>query len=166
MQIWLIRHAVATEREEFDGPDEMRPLTAKGVRQFRDFIKWLADATVAPGAMITSPLVRAVQTAEIVRKGWGLKKKEVRESQTLSPGAEPQGLLDLACEYLARETTQPDTTVVAFVGHEPDLSRALAEFIGGGTIAFGKGFVAAIDFPGEPSLGTGRLRWFVGPKLK
>lgn len=161
MQIWLIRHAVAAEREEFDGPDEMRPLTAKGVRQFRDFINWLADETVAPVAITTSPLVRAVQTAEIVRKGLGLKKKDVRQAPTLSPGAEAQRLLDLA-----RETPLPDTAVVAFVGHEPDLSRALADFIGGGTIAFGKGSVAAIDFPGEPSLGGGRLCWFVGPKLK
>jgi phosphohistidine phosphatase len=161
MQVWLIRHAVAAEREEFNGPDEARPLTAKGERQFRSFIDWLVEQTTTPSVIVTSPLVRAAQTAEIARKGLGLKKKDVSESQILSPGAEPQALVELA-----RQSSPSIVSTVALVGHEPDLSRAVSAFIGGGEIAFGKGFVAAIDFPEEPALGAGRLCWFVGPKLK
>lgn len=161
MQIWLVRHAVAAEREEFDGPDEDRPLTSKGERQFRGFMEWLADQTAKPAVIVTSPLVRAVQTAEIARKGLGLKKKDVTTSTLLSPGAEPRALIELA-----RQSSASIVSTVALVGHEPDLGHALSAFIGGGANIFGKGFVAAIDFPEEPSLGAGRLSWFVGPKLK
>jgi phosphohistidine phosphatase len=161
MQVWLVRHAVAAERDEFEGPDDLRPLTVKGERQFRDFVDWLAGQTSKPSVIVTSPLVRAVQTAEIARKGFGLKKKDVTESPLLSPGAEPHALIELA-----RRSSASIVSTVALVGHEPDLSRALSEFIGGGAMNFGKGFVAAIDFPEEPALGSGRLSWFVGPKLK
>lgn len=161
MQVWLIRHALAAEREVFEGPDEERPLTGKGARQFRAFIEWLAAETAKPSVIITSPLVRAVQTAEIARKGLGLKKKDVTESPVLSPGANPGALIELA-----RQSSSSIVSIVALVGHEPDLSQALSQFIGGGAISFGKGFVAAIDFPEEPALGAGRLSWFVGPRLK
>ena len=52
---------------------------------------------------------------------------------------------------------------VALVGHEPDMSQCLADLIGGGQYAFGKGFIAAIEFDSIPAIGAGRLRWLVGP---
>jgi phosphohistidine phosphatase len=157
MQIWLVRHAIAAEREEFDGPDEERPLTAKGKKQFGAFADWLAGQVEAPMAVVTSPLVRAVETAEILRKALGLKKKDLAESAALSCGAAPERLLEAARHSSAER--------VALVGHEPDLSAALGEFISGGRVAFRKGFVAAVEFSEEPVLGSGRLCWFVGPRL-
>lgn len=158
MLIWLVRHAVAVEREEFDGPDEARPLTDKGRRQFRAFVKWLESATAAPGAIVTSPLVRAVQTAEILRKGMGLKKKDVLENAALAPGADPHGLLGVA------KAAGFDS--MALVGHEPDWSAALSAFVGGGAFDFDKGSIAAVEFTGEPAPGAGRLCWFAGPRLR
>lgn len=158
MQLWLVRHAVAMEREEFSGADEERPLTEKGRNQFRDFADWLASHTTAPTVIVTSPVLRATQTADIFRKAFSLKKKDVVVAETLSPGAEARLMLELA--------QQPTGDVVAFVGHEPDFSRALSQFVGGGAFTFGKGFVAAIEFTNELSLGSGSLQWFVGPKLK
>jgi len=158
MQLWLVRHAVAMERDEFAGSDEERPLTERGRKQFRDFADWLAKETTAPALVITSPLVRAAQTAELLRKAFGLKKKDVAVADTLSPGAESRLMLDLA-----QQSTGP---TVALVGHEPDFGRALASFVGGGAFTFGKGFVAAVEFENDLSVGSGSLQWFVGPKLK
>lgn len=157
MQIWLVRHAIAAERDEFEGPDAERPLTARGRKQFRSFVRWLETQASPPRAIITSPALRAVQTAEILRKGFGLKKREVAHSEPLSPGAEPTDLIAAALQATIES--------VAVVGHEPDLGRALSEFVGGGEFAFGKGYVAAVEFAEHVALGRGQLRWFVGPTL-
>lgn len=157
MQLWLVRHAVAAEREAFDGPDAQRPLTPKGRRQFRKFCDWLAGQTALPPAIFTSPLVRAVQTAEILAKSLGKKKTEVACTEVLAPGVDVQQLV----QFVGR---QPDDCL-ALVGHEPDMSRILAELVGGGKFRFGKGFVATVEFDSASAIGAGRLCWFVGPRL-
>jgi phosphohistidine phosphatase len=53
---------------------------------------------------------------------------------------------------------------LAIVGHQPNLSNCLSELIGGGHVAFGKGFVAAVEFR-RPAVGSGQLLWFVGPRM-
>ena len=157
MELWLVRHAVAADRDEFDGPDAERPLTEKGRRRFRAFCEWLAGETPMPQVVVTSPLLRAVETAALLARESGLKKSEIVSTDRLAPGADLQALLGFVRDQPAE--------LVALVGHEPDFSHYLAGIIGGGEFAFGKGFVAAIDFPSAPAVGTGRLRWFVGPKL-
>lgn len=157
MQLWLVRHAVAVERDEFQGPDNERPLTDKGRRRFRTFCEWLADQTGMPGRIVSSPLVRAAETAVILAKAAGLKKSRVTFTDVLAPGLDSTALV----EYL-REAAQDCT---ALVGHEPDMSQCLTELLGGGQFAFGKGFVAAVEFASSPVLGAGRLRWFAGPRL-
>ena len=54
MELWLVRHAVAADRDEFDGPDAERPLTEKGRRRFRAFCEWLAGETPMPQVVVTS----------------------------------------------------------------------------------------------------------------
>lgn len=157
MQLWLVRHAVAAERGEFDGPDAERPLTPKGRRRFREFCDRLAGQTAMPQAIYTSPLVRAAQTATILAKSSGLKKMEVASTELLSPGVDVQRLVEFV-------RSQP-ADCLALVGHEPDMSRILAELVDGGSFRFGKGFVAAVEFATPPAIGAGRLCWFVGPKL-
>jgi phosphohistidine phosphatase len=157
MQLWLVRHAVAAERDEFDGADAERPLTEKGRRRFRDFCDWLADQMPMPRAILTSPLVRTIETADILAKAAGLKKSAITSTELLAPGVDLKAALGLVRDQAA--------DFVALVGHEPDMSRCLSEIVGGGEFAFGKGFVAAVEFTSSPALGAGRLRWFVGPKL-
>ena len=157
MQLWLVRHAVAAERDEFQGPDADRPLTDKGRRRFRDFCEWLEKQAEMPQAVISSPLVRAAETAALLARSAGLKKSAIVSSALLAPGADLGSLLRFVRENPAE--------IVALVGHEPDMSRSLAELVGGGDFAFGKGFVAAVEFASAPAIGAGRLRWFVGPKL-
>src|SRR5262249_22557957 len=136
MQIWLVRHAVAAERDEFDGPDAERPLTVKGRRRFPDFFDWLSHVAPLPGALFTSPLLRALQTAEILAKATGIRKSAIVTTDLLAPGVDVKALLAFVREQ--------DANFVALVGHEPDLSQSLSEIIGGGEFAFGKGFVAAV----------------------
>jgi phosphohistidine phosphatase len=157
MQLWLVRHAVAAEQGEFDGPDAERPLTAKGRRRFREFCDWLADQTTLPKTILSSPLIRAAQTAAILAKFSGLKKTDVISTDLLSPGVDVEQLV----QFVRSQTAE----CVALVGHEPDMSRILAEFVDGGAFRFGKGFVAAVEFDSAPEIGAGRLCWFVGPKL-
>lgn len=167
MQLWLVRHAVAAEREEFDGPDAERPLTAKGRRRFREFCDWLAAQTELPPTIVTSPLVRAAQTAAILAKSAGLKRSEIISSELLSPGVDVNLLMQFACSQFAcsLSTGSPAAESVALVGHEPDMSRILTDLIGGGSVRFGKGCIAAVEFDDLATIGAGRLCWFVGPKL-
>jgi phosphohistidine phosphatase len=158
MHLWLVRHATAVERDEFDGPDTERPLTDKGRRRFADFCDWLARQSTMPQVVVTSPLVRAAETAAVLVKASGLRRSSVISSDLLSPGVELPRLLDL--------TSQHSVDVVALVGHEPDMSRMLSQLVGGGEFAFGKGFIAAVEFASNPAIGAGRLRWFCGPKLR
>lgn len=157
MQLWLVRHAAAVDREEFTGPDADRPLTGKGRRRFRDFCDYLADETETPEVVVTSPLVRAADTAAILARAAGLKKSSLVTTDLLAPGVDLTALLELVHEQSAER--------VALVGHEPDMSQMLIELIGGGAFDFGKGFIAAVDFTSAPAIGAGRLRWLIGPKL-
>ena len=157
MQLWLVRHAVAAERDEFDGPDAERPLTAKGRRRFRDFCRWLERQTRMPQCIISSPLVRAAETAAILAKAAGVRKSAVQFTDLLAPGVDVRELLHFVRDLSAEH--------VALVGHEPDMSAILAELVGGGAFRFDKGFIAEIEFGSLPPAGDGRLAWFVGPKL-
>jgi len=157
MQLWLVRHAVAAERDEFDGPDADRPLTAKGRRRFSKFCDWLACQTAMPPTILASPLVRAAQTAAILAKSAGLKKTDIISTDLLSPGVDVRQLIQFVRSQSAG--------CVALVGHEPDMSHILTALIGGGAVRFGKGYIAAVEFDGEAAIGAGRLCWFVGPKL-
>ncbi|HLJ12277.1 MAG TPA: histidine phosphatase family protein [Planctomycetaceae bacterium] len=157
MHIWLVRHAIAAERDEFDGPDAERPLTDKGRKRFRKFCDRLADQTRLPASVISSPLLRAAETAEIFAKSAGLKKSDIVFTELLAPGAQARPLLRLLRD-------QPASSV-ALVGHEPDMSRCLTDLIGGGKFDFGKGHIAALEFDGVLSVGKGRLCWFLGPKI-
>lgn len=154
-EVWLVRHAVAVAREEFTGDDGDRPLTPKGKKLFRRFLRDLLEQTAAPKLVITSPLVRAVETAEILRKAAKLRKPALLMNEALSPGVEADSLVDLV--------RSQDADLVALVGHEPDFSACVSQLIGGGKIALGKGFIASLKFEGVPSIGTGELQWLAGP---
>jgi phosphohistidine phosphatase len=157
MQLWLVRHAVAADRDEFDGPDAERPLTEKGRRRFRVFCSWLAEQVPLPQTILTSPLVRAAGTASLLAKAAGLKRADITSTQLLSPGVD----LDALLQFIRDQSTD----FTALVGHEPDMSRCLSELVGGGEFAFGKGFVAAIEFQSGPAKASGQLKWLVGPKF-
>lgn len=136
MIIHLTRHAEAIERTP-EVIEEQRFLTRRGRKRFRQVAKSLAKLALAPDVILTSPLVRSVQTAEILSEALRFKRDLVVVPQ-LGPGFGMDALEHLQSEYgQARE--------IAFVGHEPDFGVVVQALFGanaacplpkGGTITF------------------------------
>ncbi len=132
MRLYLVRHADAEPGE----PDELRPLTAYGRRQARELGARLAAEGARGAAVLTSPLLRARETAEEIARALGTTAEPDRR---LAPGATASTVQAAAAER--------GTTVVA-VGHQPDCSRIAAALTGGPEPPFPKAGVVALDLPG------------------
>lgn len=157
MRLLIIRHAVAVPRGAPDMEDDERPLTAKGRKRFRAAARGLAAVLERPDALLSSPLPRARQTADIAAKAWG--KVSVTETPALAGGTFENLAVALAA-YGPKDT-------VAVVGHEPDLSELLARLLGtphADRLTFRKGGAALVNVPGPLQEG-GTLVWFVTPRL-
>ena len=158
MELYFLRHARAMKREEWTGPDERRPLTAKGAALMQREAVALAKLDLRLDLIVTSPLERARHTAEITAKALGMKKRVV-QSTALAPGFSVQKL----ARFLA---SRPKVSRVMFVGHEPDFSQVLSELTGGGRIICRKGCFARVDIAGTTfSRGSGRLIWLLQPEV-
>jgi len=157
MQLLIIRHAIAVPRGTPGTPDEERPLTPEGEVKFREAAKGLAGLVGRPDALLTSPWLRAKQTAAIAAAAWG--HVEPVETAALAGGsfAEQAAVLD---HY-------PEDATVVIVGHEPWLSELLSRLLGTrheDRLEFKKGGAALLDVPGRLAEG-GRLVWFLPPKV-
>ena len=157
-QLYFIRHGLAEERGEAWPDDTKRPLTEQGISRARRQARGLARLGVSFDVVLTSPLVRARQTAEIVAAAFEPRPHLV-QVDSLAPGGTYQSIVaDL--EKHARKAR------VAIVGHEPDLGELAARLIGARrAIAFKKGAVCRIDVDMLPPGGSGALRWFMTPKM-
>ncbi len=154
-ELHFLRHASAADRETWDQPDEQRPLTEKGRRQAERLGRLLVAAGFTPDAVITSPLVRARETAEIVA---GLVGAVARIEPRLG---EP---LDLAIlDAILDDAGSPRRPIV--VGHDPDFSELVTELIGGSPISMRKGVLARVDVERPLEPGAGELRWLLPPDL-
>jgi phosphohistidine phosphatase len=112
MIIHLVRHAEAIERSP-EIPEEHRFLTRRGRKRFRKIANTVKKAGMNPDLILTSPLIRAVQTAEILAEKLR-HKGELQVAQLLAPGFRPEALDELLDAY-------PEAGEVALVGHEPDV---------------------------------------------
>jgi len=133
MRLYLVRHADAAPGE----PDALRPLTARGRQQARDVGSRLAAEGAAGAAVVTSPLLRARETAEEIARALGTTAEP---DERLAPGATVDAVRDAAVER--------GETVVA-VGHQPDWGQIAAALTGGPEPPFPKAGVVAIDLPGS-----------------
>lgn len=120
LAVYLIRHGVA-EPPSF-APDHLRGLTAEGRLHLRDTARTLAETVGQIGKLFTSPLVRAVQTAEII--AGGLSLQEVHPEPTISNPPSVQALIDLI------KSTPGNLDSVGLVGHEPTMSFLAAHLLG------------------------------------
>ena len=158
MRLILMRHGIATERSQARrGADADRPLTEQGVSRVRKAAQGLRALKVAPRVVLTSPYLRARQTAELVAEGLGLPARRIVTSEALLPAAEP-GLL-------YRELRKRDDAEVLCTGHAPQLDRALALALGAGRNApteLGKAGAAAIELM-QWVPPRGRLLWLLEP---
>lgn len=151
MKLYLVRHAEAIERSAMM-PDASRYLTSKGRLAFRKIARRVRRAGSSPDVIFTSPLLRAVQTAEILAER--LKHQgDVFVAKELSPG------FDLtALRFLLARTGDPRE--VAFVGHEPDLGTLAAMLLGvPGGFRLRKGAVLAMETDGSARKGSAKLLW-------
>ena len=155
VQLHLLRHAHAGDPFEWDGPDEARPLSPRGERQADRLGRFLAGVGFRTDAIITSPKVRAVQTAEIVAERLGVPVgTDDRLAGDVGLGALEATLLD------AGHPTSP-----ILVGHDPDFSDLIVKLCGGLGVPMRKGAFARLDAerPFEPGRAT--LRWLIPPDL-
>ena len=129
VQLVIVRHAEAASGE----PDELRPLTPAGREAARALGQRLADEGLEPDAVLTSPLLRARETAQELARPAGL---EPEPDERLAPGATAEAVRTAAEE-------RGETVIV--VGHQPDCSRIAAALVGGEEPAFPPGGMLAIE---------------------
>jgi phosphohistidine phosphatase len=157
-ELYLVRHAIAAERGDEWPDDTKRPLTERGVSRFKEVVAGLRWLDVALDEIITSPLVRAKQTADLLAAGME-HKPVVRLLDALAPGYAPATVITQLAK-LARGSR------IALVGHEPDLGELAAHLVGGArAMPFRKGGVCRIDVEGLTSKRPGTLHWFMTPKV-
>lgn len=158
LELYLIRHGIAADRGEDYPDDSKRPLTSAGMSKLRQEAKALNGLAVTFDLIISSPLVRTRQTAEIIAAT--LKEKpQIVASDSLAPAGTPAGVV----QELARHAKQAR---IALVGHEPNLGELAARLIGAkAPIEFKKGAMCRIDFDVLPPKGLGQLRWFLPPRV-
>lgn len=160
MRLYLVRHAIAVDRESpLVVSDAARELTPEGVQKMRRNAAALRQHGVKLGEVWTSPLLRARQTAEILAEELG-NEALVHTVKSL----EPNGHFE---ELLARLDENAGLDAVALVGHEPFLGEFTSFLIGGPrnlSIPFKKGGVACIEIEEfKPPL-RGQLCWLLTPK--
>jgi phosphohistidine phosphatase len=135
-RLYFLRHGIAYEHDEWSGEnDELRPLTTAGIAAMKREAKYLREHKIKVDAIVTSPLVRARDTAKIVAKAFDM---EATENDLLKPGLNLTLLGKLLKEYAPAER-------IMVVGHEPDFSSIIGQMMGGGVIEMRKGGLARID---------------------
>jgi phosphohistidine phosphatase len=156
MLCYFLRHGPAGDATTWEGSDFDRPLTPDGKKRIAREAKTIAALEVELDAIITSPLVRARQTAEIVADELKLRDK-LRLDDRVGLGFSAGRLAEILGDY-------PKAKTVMLVGHEPSMGLTVGELIGGGDVDFKKGALACVDVTGESPL-AGRLLWLASPKL-
>lgn len=131
VQLVIVRHAEAASGE----PDELRSLTVQGREVARALGQRLADEGVRPDAILTSPLLRARETAQELARPAGV---EPEPDERLAPGATAEGV---------RAAAQERGGTVVVVGHQPDCSRIAAALGDGEEPAFPPGGMLSIELP-------------------
>ena len=151
-KLYLVRHGIAADRGDDYPDDGKRPLTSKGAARMREIAKGLRELNVTVDVVLTSPLVRAKQTAQILVDG--LKPSPtLAVVQTLAPGSTPAQVAEALGDF--RKARR-----IAIVGHEPGLGELAAWLVGAKTrVPFKKGGVCRIDVPAFPPSGGGELVW-------
>jgi phosphohistidine phosphatase len=155
LTLWLARHGEAVDPERSQA-DFDRQLTANGRRRLSESTRWLLEREQPPELILHSPLVRARQTAETIASEIGIELVPVRVENRLAPGIDTDDLL--------RYLTSTAVEHVVCVGHQPDMSRCLADMIGGGHLHYSPGTIAAVVFNGPIVRNGGYLRWMVDPQ--
>jgi phosphohistidine phosphatase len=150
MHLYFLRHGEA-DWPDWDRPDDERPLTKNGKKEIRKLAKLLIRLDVDLDEIVTSPLPRAAQTAEIVAKRYSLN---VHEDDRLEPGFNSGDLAKLLKDR--------EDLALMIAGHEPDFTNVISS-ITGAELKLSKGGIALVDL--DPSSLKGKLLWLFPPRL-
>lgn len=160
MQLYIVRHGIAIDREDPKCPPEPeRYLTEEGIERTKQVAKGIAALGAHADLMISSPLVRATQTAAIFASALDYTEHKIRHTESLLPGAEPAALL----RELAREK---NIASVFCFGHAPHVDALLAAIVGAPRhiTSMKKAGVAFVELK-RVSPPNGQLVWLVTPKV-
>src|SRR5438874_2271023 len=150
MRLYFLRHGEA-DWPNWDGPDDERPLTERGKKEMRKVAKFLRELDIPLDDILSSPLPRARQTADIVADRFNL---HVREEEDLAGGFGMSQLKELIQKYPVEN--------LMVVGHEPNFTEIISSLTGA-DCKLSKGGVALMDVDEEQM--KGRLLWLFPPKL-
>lgn len=155
VELYLLRHADAGNPESWRGRDADRPLSSKGEKQSERLGSFLLGIGFQPDAIISSPKLRAMQTAERVGDRLGV---DVQAERALAGDADVDDIERLLAEA-------GNLRRVMIVGHDPDFSSMLATLCDFERASMKKGALARIDARRPLAPGSGELRWLVPPDL-
>ena len=153
--LFLLRHAHAGNPQRWQGDDAARPLSDKGRGQAERLGRLLAAIEEPPDLFITSPKVRADETARIVAAAVGAP---------VAVDARLTGPLDTSVlDDILRAAGPAERPCI--VGHDPDFSELLGDLVGLPGLPMRKGAIARVDLPGRAPAGRGILRYLLPPEL-
>lgn len=158
MNLLIIRHGPAGDRETWEGDDHLRPLTPEGKKQMRKAAAGLPTLVREVAVLATSPLTRAMQTAKIVAAEYDC---EIVTLEALEPVRDPEDTV----KWLREQ--QPDLTV-GLVGHEPHLSTLVGYLLTGERASFldlKKGGACLVDMTEALEPGRAALAWLLTPRV-
>lgn len=155
MVLYFLRHGLAEDRETWKGSDASRPLTERGVKRLAAQAANLPRLDMQLDVILSSPYLRALQTAQIVARQLDLMSCLEQDERLVG--------LDIS-ELQAILKDHPDANNILLVGHEPDFSLTVGALIGGARLVFKKAGLARVDLFSGPDL-QGELTFLLTPKL-
>lgn len=156
VQLYFLRHGQAENRHTWQGDDSQRPLTVEGKKRMTREAAGIRTLGLHLDLIVSSPLVRAYQTAEIVARSQGEAIRLVPDDR-VAPGFGPTHLAAILGEHKRAQG-------IMLVGHEPDFSETIGHVTGGSRLVMKKGALAYVELD-DPTSRQGRLVWLLPPKL-
>ena len=154
MRCYFLRHGIAAEPESWRGSDFDRPLTREGRERMEREAKAIDDMSLELDCIVTSPLQRAKETAELVAARIGVK---VIEDERLANGFNLENLGAILSPHSEAKS-------IMLVGHEPSMSATIGRTIGNASIELKKAALAGIEFTNGDSP-SGTLLCLIPPKV-
>ena len=156
MNCYFLRHGIAVEPDEWTGPDFDRPLTREGIERMKCEARAIADLSLQLDVIVTSPLLRARQTAEIVADRLKLRD-DIVEDERLADGFDSRRLSEILGEH-------DKAGAIMLVGHEPTMSATIGRIIGDANVELKKAALAGVALS-DASATRGTLICLIPPKV-
>ena len=156
MNCYFLRHGIAVKPDEWTGRDFDRPLTHEGIERMKCEARAIADLSLKLDVIVTSPLLRARQTAEILADRLKLRD-EIVEDKRLAEGFNARRLSEILGEHDKAEA-------ILLVGHEPTMSATLGRIIGDANVELKKAALAGVALS-DASATRGTLICLIPPKV-